>query len=614
MISRQLEKLADKYDWKRHQDSNEDISLFGEFNGFLFTAMEGKGFKAFFTPVAGIGKNQLRQLKTWLEDNRRELKIRNYELSENFLCIRLQEEWLPRSVEKMESFLIRLTGILDELELSENSCAICGGTADKKGLYVGLFCHLHPECQSKPGIDFTADDDTINASTIEPTVVPTQETIDSLAASMNDYRQPLIATITKICSIPSVKGEPEPDAPYGRQTAEALKAFLEEGSRLGFMTAALENRAGYIEWGQGDEMVAALCHLDVVPAGQGWRNDPFVPLEINGRLTARGIADDKGPAVAVLYAMKALKDEGFVPKRRIRLIVGLDEENGSGCMEWYSMHEELPVAGFTADASFPVIHAEKGIAHVVLSIDEKQDELDALQLVSACGGEAANMVPGSFQAEFAGRTEPFIEYGSQAHASRPEDGVNAIIKGIYNIQRELHSVSSHHPFVSAFTLLFPPDRPGKLIDFDLSDEYGEMTVNPGIINLSADCAELTVDIRYPVTCDFEVDLKAPFEALTSQLGFSCFWKTHLEPLYIDPDSKLISTINNIYQTMTSTQAVPEAIGGGTYARAVPNIVAFGPAFPGDPDVCHQANESVDTNKLMAASAIYRETLRALAEG
>ncbi len=609
MISRQLEKLADKYDWKRHQDSQDEVSLFGEFNGFLFTAMEGKGFKAFFTPVAGIGRNQLRQLKSWLDDNQKDLKIRNYELSDNFLCIRLREEWLPRSVEKMESFLIRLTGLLDELDLPENSCAICGKPADKKGLYVGLFCHLHPECQSKPGIDYTADDDVVNSVSY----IPTQDTIDSLAESMSDYRQPLIDTVTKICSIPSVKGQPEPDAPYGRYTAEALHAFLEEGSKLGFATTALENRAGYIEWGQGEEMIAALCHLDVVPAGQGWHNDPFKPAEINGRLTARGTADDKGPAAAVLYAMKALSDEGFVPERRIRLIVGLDEENGSGCMEWYSMHEELPVAGFTADASFPVIHAEKGIAQVVLSIDEKQDEADSLQLISASGGEAANMVPGSFQAGFADRADPLIINGSQAHASRPEDGDNAIIKGIYAVQRELHSVSSHHPFVSAFTLMFPSDRPGKLIDFELSDDYGELTANPGIIKLGPDGAELTIDIRYPVTCDFETDLKTPFEALAAQLGFSCHWKTHLEPLYIDPQSKLISTINDIYQTMTGTQATPEAIGGGTYARAIPNIVAFGPAFPGDPDVCHQADESVDTNRLMAASAIYRETLRALAD-
>lgn len=612
MISKQLGKLADKYDWKRHQENEEDITLFGDFNGFLFTAMEGKGFKAFFTPVAGIGKQQLHQLRTWLEDNKRELRIRNYELSDNFLCIRLQEEWLPRSVEKMESFLIRLTGLLDELDLPENSCAICGSPADKKGLYVGLLCHLHPECQSKPGIDFTAEAEVSDISSADMSSVPSQEIINKLAESMNIYRQPLIDTVTKICSIPSVKGSPEPDAPYGRQTAEVLHAFLEEGSTLGFMTASLENRAGYIEWGQGEEMIAALCHLDVVPAGQGWLNDPFNPAEINGRLTARGTADDKGPAAAVLYAMKALKDEGFVPKRRIRLIVGLDEESGSECMEWYSMHEELPVAGFTADASFPVIHAEKGIAQVVLTIDEKQDESDSLKLVAASGGDAANMVPGSFQAEFSDR-EPFIVKGRQAHASRPEDGDNAITKGVYALQRELHSVSSHHPFISAYTLLFPADRPGKLIDFDLSDEYGELTANPGIVRLDAEGAALTVDIRYPVTCNFETDLQAPFEALTAQLGFSCHWKTHLEPLFLNPDSRLIRTINDIYQSMTETQAAPEAIGGGTYARAVPNIVAFGPAFPGDPDVCHQADESVDTGRLLAASAIYRETLRALAD-
>ncbi|MDD2374069.1 MAG: Sapep family Mn(2+)-dependent dipeptidase [Eubacteriales bacterium] len=608
MISRQLEKFATKYDWRRHQEQDGEISLFGEFNGFLFTAMEGRGFKAFFTPVAGISNDGLSGLRSWLDNNIKNMRLRNYELSDNFLCIRLQENWKPRSVENIETVLIKLTGKLDELNLPARACAICGQPAEKSGLYVGLFCYLHPECQSKPGRDYTNSAKHSDGNYSDN--IPSAEVISRLAKSMDMYRNQIIETLSEICRIPSVKGTSEPDAPYGRATADVLHKFLSIAEDLGFKTVNLDNRAGYIEWGSGSSLTAALCHLDVVPAGQGWTSEPFDVTRDADFLVGRGTVDDKGPASAVLYAMLALKEEGFKPDRRIRLIVGLDEENGSDCMEWYATHEELPANGFTADASFPVIFAEKGIVQVTLSMNEKQDETDTLQLISANAGAAANMVPGSFEAILSNH-EPLLVTGRQAHASKPEEGENAIIKGVYALQRELHTTASHHPFVSAFTIMFPEDQPGSVNDFLIADDYGDLTVNPGLLTVDSEGASLTLDIRYPVTADFENDLKKPFEQLAAQAGFTCSWDKHLKPLLLEPESELVGTLSHVYQVMTETIASPEAIGGGTYARAISNIVAFGPAFPGDDDVCHQADEKIATDRLIAASAIYREALRAL---
>jgi succinyl-diaminopimelate desuccinylase len=608
MISGQLLKLAEKYDWKRH-NADDQAFVFGTFNGFLFTAMEGNGFKAFFTSVAGISRENLERLKEWLADNKKAFRFRSFDMTDNFLCVRLQENWLPRTVSGLETFLIRLTGKLDELELPECACAVCGNTADQKGLYLDLFCYLHQKCSRLEGIDFTRPcERTSDSHGVQP-VSPSAAKIAEIAESMEQYRLDIERAISSLVSIPSVRGEPEDDAPYGRNTAIVLNEFLKMASDLGFKTVNLENRAGYVEWGQGEKMIAALCHLDVVPDGTGWVHQPFAAVSENGRLYGRGTADDKGPAVAVLYAMKALSDEGYQPSSRIRLIVGLDEENGSGCMEWYKQNNELPAAGFTADASFPVIYAEKGIVWAEIEMETVQAADNSLRLIQASGGKAANMVPGSCELIFDGM-EPIVVDGRQAHASRPQDGLNAVSLAMETASEKLKKSGSTHKFVDFFMQNIGMTTDGSLAGLDLEDESGALTLNAGVLHIDSHQSKLTVDIRYPVTYDFDT-IKAMLEEKTMAAGAKCIWLKHQPPLYLEKDSGLIESLNKVYQVMTDTTVSPLAIGGGTYARSIPGIAAFGPSFPGDDDVCHQADEYISMQKLLAASAIYREALRAL---
>ena len=152
MISTQLSKLAQQQNW---QTLEAEDSIYGLYNGYRFTVMEGKGFKAVFVSVAGITADNLTALQGWLDDNTRQLKLRNYELADNFLCVRLQESWRVRTAEQIEWFLAQLSGMLSQFELPTEACAICGETADKQGLLHGLFCALHPECQDRDTVDFT---------------------------------------------------------------------------------------------------------------------------------------------------------------------------------------------------------------------------------------------------------------------------------------------------------------------------------------------------------------------------------------------------------------------------------------------------------------------------
>jgi succinyl-diaminopimelate desuccinylase len=151
----------------------------------------------------------------------------------------------------------------------------------------------------------------------------------------NDFEN-IVKALTGLLSIPSSKGDPLPDAPFGAETKRALDELLRLGGQMGFATRSIDNMAGFVEFGKGKKMVAALGHLDVVPPGDGWTGDPFIPVVTEDRIVARGAIDDKGPVIACLFAMKALRDAGYEPPARIRLIVGLDEESGSFCMARYT--------------------------------------------------------------------------------------------------------------------------------------------------------------------------------------------------------------------------------------------------------------------------------------
>ena len=173
----------------------------------------------------------------------------------------------------------------------------------------------------------------------------------------------LIATLQKWVRIPSVKAEPAPGAPFGPECRRALDAALEDAANMGFSVKNYEGYAGDVEMGEGDEAdtLGILCHLDVVPAGDGWAVDPFAAVIEGDKMYGRGTGDDKGPAVAALYAMKAVKDAGIPLKRKVRLILGCDEESGWEDMAYYQAHAQMPAQGFSPDANFPVINTEKGL-------------------------------------------------------------------------------------------------------------------------------------------------------------------------------------------------------------------------------------------------------------
>lgn len=432
---------------------------------------------------------------------------------------------------------------------------------------------------------------------------------------MFTYREAILDTLQKLIRVKSEKSAALPGMPFGEGPAEALRVFLEEASALGFRTGESNGYAGWLEFGPLDKpMVGAVCHLDVVPA-QGWPR-AYEPELRDGLVIGRGSMDDKGPAVAVLYAMKSLLDEGVEPACRIRLILGLDEESGSSCMAWYTEHEELPLAAFTADADFPVINGEKGHWTFDLVWDEDTRPEQGFTLWSAHNGTRGNVIPGEAVLTYRltdGSFEEIETIGKMGHASMPQLAKNAIQYALADALARTREADSSNRFLEQVSQVLGTAFDGSGLGIAGSDEpSGELTLNVGIFDYNDGQARFRIDIRYPVTWDIE-DLRAKRDLALAGTGFSCENEGDSAPLFRPVEDPLVQVLMEAYRKVSGRDDQPLRIGGGTYARAVPNTLAFGPTFPEDENLCHQKGEYITEDTLLTASGIYREALLAMAE-
>ena len=96
-----------------------------------------------------------------------------------------------------------------------------------------------------------------------------------LSPIIDDMEAQILEAVQASIQIESVRGIPSQSMPFGEGPAKALQHALKIGASLGFRTENIRNAVGFAEYGQGEEMIAVLGHLDVVPAGDGWLHPPF---------------------------------------------------------------------------------------------------------------------------------------------------------------------------------------------------------------------------------------------------------------------------------------------------------------------------------------------------
>ena len=407
----------------------------------------------------------------------------------------------------------------------------------------------------------------------------------------------MIKALAGLLEIESVSSRGTSEKPFGAGADKALEYALSLCESLGFRTKRCGDMLGYAEIGQGTEMVGILAHLDVVPAGNGWDFPPFALTRKDGKLYGRGVTDDKGPAVASVFAMKDILDSQIELKKRIRIIFGLTEESGDwDDIEFYKKTEELPVCGFTPDADFPCIYGEKGILMLEISLP-CASEISVLE-----GGTAPNMVADYCKCVIG---DAFFEtHGVSAHGSMPQDGDNAISK--------LMALLPQNAVAEFYKTCIGFDLGGKKLGCELWDELsGKLTLNVGMVRLENKNAVFSVDIRYPVSFSHE-DVVGRIRETLQKYGASVTILAQMNPVYMDENGPVISALMEAYTLVTGdVENKPSVIGGGTYARAMDNIVAFGPMLPGRELTEHQKNEYMQETDFGLLRDIYRLALEKL---
>jgi len=456
----------------------------------------------------------------------------------------------------------------------------------------------------------------------------------------DSFMQTCIESLQRILQIRSVKSAPEPGHPFGRNVSEALQYMLSLGHSMGFKTCNLDNYAGFIEVGEGQEELGILVHVDVVPEGElsDWRHDPYGGIIEEEKLWGRGTLDDKGPAIAVLYAMKLLTDHGVKLNKRVRLIIGGDEESGWKDIEHYLRYEQPPTIGFTPDACFPVTNSEKGI--VTFGIRSERSAVEAAkQVTRIVGGVRPNVVPDQAFAELKGVSLPELaaaiahcDYASRitlleldaetirltmrgavTHSSTPESGVNAIDLLLRLLSDLKYGSDSLRHFLAFYKDRLADDWYGSRIGCAVADEVsGRLTLCPTLIEYG-NGVPLTVsfNLRYPSTRQWDA-VRDPIEEAVANAGLSLHVVEHKPPIYLPADHELVKKLMTVYNDYCQTDETPVSIAGGTFARAFENTVAFGALFPGRALLAHEPNEHIELRDVCDWVRIYSEAIAAIA--
>lgn len=453
--------------------------------------------------------------------------------------------------------------------------------------------------------------------------------MDRIEKWLEQNKEAMLTTLRSWVAVPSVKQPGKPGAPFGEDTANMLDMALRDCEALGMETRNFDHYAGDARIGRiGVDPLGVLAHLDVVPAGDGWQTEPFTPTLEAGRLYGRGTSDDKGPTVAALYAMAAIKACNIPLAREVRLILGCDEESGWEDMSYYVKHCDMPKSGFSPDADYPVINTEKGLIH--LSLRGKAAS-DGLRILSIGAGQRPNVVPGmacalvegdealcdkarmlaremtlSVMAESTGTGVKLTSIGQNGHAAYPQGAKNAIGQLLLML-RALGATGAIKLLADKVGM----DYDGQGLNVKCQDEVsGALTCNLGILRLNEENGlYATLDFRYPLLVSGESVIGAVKAALDP---LEITVDEHKAPHHVPASSELVTKLLDAYYEETGMPKEALAIGGGTYARCLEQGVAFGAAFPGDEELAHQAGEYITVEALYKNARIFARAILKLA--
>lgn len=422
-----------------------------------------------------------------------------------------------------------------------------------------------------------------------------------------NYKKELLYLLKEWISIPSIYDEStlSKDMPFGQNVSDALLWFEKLGRNNNFTVENVDNHAVYIEYGQGSEHIDIFGHCDVVNVSQDWSSNPFELKVDNDKLIARGVSDNKGPMIACFLALKMIRDLDIKLNRKVRLIVGGNEESGFKCIKHYYSKEPYGVCGFTPDAKFPVLNGEKGAGSIFLKLDIEDKDL------IVTGGLEHNTIPNKVIIKNINKDKKSIVNGIGGHSSKPQNAINPIPKALIKLYDELNKKW----MLDLYNLINEENVNGKLFELDIEGKCGILSIVPTVINVKDGFVEVILNVRYPENIKFEEIIKNINNYIdkNNMEKFNVSGKEVKKSNYINEKSQLVKTLHDIYiKYSEDTKSVIRVTSAGSYASEMNNAVIYGCEFPsGGFGNIHQDNEFASLEKLTISISIYADAIVSL---
>lgn len=463
---------------------------------------------------------------------------------------------------------------------------------------------------------------------------------------MDAHREEFIKDLTDLIAIPSISCAPkdsgDPEAPYGPACRAVLDFMLELGQKYGFDTENIGNRVGRVIYSPETEKdIGVWGHLDVVEPGLNWlQEDPFrLQLIQDDFAVGRGVRDNKGPTLAVLYALRCLKDLNVKVDRGLSLYMGCSEETGLNDVLWFVQSgQRCPHWSLVADSAWPMHRGEKGSLSVDL-YSGKGFSSDVLELV---GGVADSSMPAhahvilskavadvsaiSGDAFTVEETEAGVKIsakGKACHTAFPMGGINAIGLLAGQMLRQPTLCAQDRELweqIHAWCSVHDGSPAG--VDVNHPEE-GNLTCVATTLKPQEDgTLKLHLNIRFPAVTTVAT-VQSGLEAWAQANGWRLDVLRAMEAYSIRADHPMVVTLLKTYNDIMETNKKAIILAGGTYASKLPNGVGYGMggAIPAGVDKLmppghghpHGPDECGRISLMLEGAGIYTEALTRLAD-
>lgn len=435
-------------------------------------------------------------------------------------------------------------------------------------------------------------------------------TRQEIQSAIQEYQSEFLEDLRSIMKIESIKATPEKQAPFGVGPKRALEQALKIAEKLGFKTKIIHDAVGYAILGDIEaDYIGVFGHLDVVPAGTGWHYPPFDLTEDNGILYGRGILDNKGPALSTLYALYILKQLNVPLTKNIRIVFGTDEESGSADLPLYLSEENPPLYGFTPDCKYPAVYGERGMVGLKFTTTFEKNEL--AQIKSFVGNFDRSSVPDDLTVLL--DNDKMIQVtGKRSPSNAPEMGENVLTKFAVEAVENQWFTGQLNQYFSWIAQDFHEKHTGEGLGIDFWDEdSGKLQLTPYELKIKENQIELFVSIRYPISITKEQIVSQIQKKIPSQTNIEII--RSMDATLFPKNHMMLKVMQEVYEECTGEDGTPVTTTGATYARTMPNIIAFGPSFPGQKGIAHNHDEYMSKEDLLKNMEIYALTLARLGQ-